>query len=139
MGFLIDTCIWIEVERGAVAPADVAQFTGIEPVFLSPVTLAELTFGVEMSKDPTIRLKRAVALDRLRKKPILVIDEITGEVFGKLAAQLKIAGKDHNYRIQDLWLASQAVQNGIKLLTQNEKDFIDIPGLDLVLFPKPAL
>ena len=60
MGFLIDTCIWIEVERGAVAPADVAQFTGDEPVFLSPVTLAELTFGVEMSKDPTIRLKRAV-------------------------------------------------------------------------------
>ena len=92
-----------------------------------------------MSKEPTIRLKRAAAMDRLRKKPILVIDEITGEIFGKLAAQLKIAGKDHIYRIQDLWLASQAVQNGLKLLTQNEKDFIDIPGLDLVLFPKPAL
>ena len=140
MGFLIDTCIWIEVERGSVAPADVAQFTGDEPVFLSPVTLAELTFGVEMSKDSTIRLKRAAALDRLRKKPILIIDDISGEIFGKLAAQLKLAGKDHNYRIQDLWLASQAVQNGLKLLTltQNEKDFIDIPGLDLVLFPKPT-
>jgi len=139
MGFLIDTCIWVEVERGAVAPADVAHFTGNEPVFLSPVTLAELTFGIEITKDPAIRLKRAAALDRLRKKPILVIDEITGEIFGKLAAQLKLAGKDHQYRIQDLWLASQAVHNGLKLLTQNEKDFSDIPGLDLVIFPKPAV
>ena len=135
MGFLIDTCIWIEVERGAVAPADVAQFTGPEPVFLSPVTLAELTFGVEMAKDPAIRLKRAAALERLRRKPILVIDETTGEIFGKLAAQLKIAGRDHLFRIQDLWLASQTVQHGLKLLTRNEKDFSDIPGLDVVLFP----
>ena len=139
MGILIDTCIWIDVERGSVAPADVAGFTGQEPVFLSPVTLAELTFGVEMATDPKIRLKRSAALDRLRKKPILVIDEATGVLFGKLAAQLKLAGKDHYYRIQDLWLASQAVQNGFKLLTQNEKDFFDIPGLDLVLFPKPSV
>ena len=123
------------MERGAVAPADVAQFTGPEPVFLSPVTLAELTFGVEMAKDPAIRLKRAAALERLRRKPILVIDETTGEIFGKLAAQLKIAGRDYLFRIQDLWLASQAVQHGLKLLTRNEKDFSDIPGLDVVLFP----
>jgi len=135
LGFLIDTCIWIEVERGAAAPADVAQFTGQAPVFLSPVTLAELTFGIEIAKDPAIRLKRAAALERLRRKPILVIDETTGEIFGKLAAQLKIAGRDHLFRIQDLWLASQAVQHGLKLLTQNEKDFVDIPGLDLVAFP----
>ena len=34
MGFLIDTCIWIEVERGSVAPADVAQFIGDEKDFI---------------------------------------------------------------------------------------------------------
>ena len=89
MGFLIDTRIWIEVERDGVSPADVAAFTGQEPVFLSPVTLAELTVGVQMAADPKIRLKRAAALDRLRKKPILVIDETTGIIFGKLAAHLK--------------------------------------------------
>ena len=33
MGFLIDTCVWIDVERGDLAPADVADFTGDEPVF----------------------------------------------------------------------------------------------------------
>ena len=39
MGFLVDTCVWIDVERGALAPADVAALTAGEPVFISPVTL----------------------------------------------------------------------------------------------------
>ena len=36
--------------------------------------------------------------------------------------------------IQDIWLASQAVQYNYKFLTINEKDFQDIPGLQLVAF-----
>lgn len=48
MGFLIDTCVWIDVERGALAPADVAVLTRQEPVYLSPVTLAELRLGAEI-------------------------------------------------------------------------------------------
>ena len=47
MGFLIDTCIWIDVEQGMLAPADVAAITGNAPVYLSPITIAELKFGVE--------------------------------------------------------------------------------------------
>jgi len=134
MGFLIDTCIWIDVERGLIAPADVTKYTQESPVFISPVTLAELAFGAEMAKDERIRQKRLAALERLRKKPFVIIDEITGLVFGRLAAYLRQKGKDHRYRIQDLWIASQTIQNGLKLLTRNEKDFEDIPGLDLVLY-----
>jgi hypothetical protein len=33
MGFLIDTCIWIDVEQGMLAPADVAAITGNAPVY----------------------------------------------------------------------------------------------------------
>ncbi len=135
MGFLIDTCIWIDVERGAVSPADVASITGDHPVYISPVTLAELTFGAEMAKEENVRQKRMTALSRLRKKPFMTIDELTGEVFGRLAAALHRMGKDHHYRVQDLWIASQAIQNGFTLLTKNKKDFIDIPGLDLLVFP----
>ena len=61
------------------------------------------------------------------------IDLVTGEVFGSLAAQLTKAGCGHDFRIQDLWLAAQAIQRRFKLLTQNEKDFKDIPRLDLVV------
>lgn len=58
MGFVIDTCIWVDVERGALAPADVATISGDEPVYLSPVTIAELKFGAEIAKTPEVRQKR---------------------------------------------------------------------------------
>jgi predicted nucleic acid-binding protein len=133
VGFLIDTCIWVDVERGTLAPADVARFTGSEAVYISPVTIAELKFGVDNTADPNTRQKRQAALHRLKRKPILRIDEITGEIFGSLAAQLKASGLQHQYRVQDLWIASQAIQHGFTLLTYNGKDFSDIPGLSLRL------
>lgn len=134
MGFLIDTCAWIDVERGALAPADVATLTRGEPVFLSPVTIAELRFGAEIAQDSGIRQKRLAALRRLQRKPHLPIDSGSGEIFGSLASAIKTAGRQHRYRVQDLWLASQAVQHGFGLLTRNRRDFEDIPGLDLVLY-----
>jgi predicted nucleic acid-binding protein len=133
MGYLIDTCVWIDVEQGRLAPADVAAITGQEPVYLSPVTLAELQFGAEMAADAAIRLKRLAALRRLQRKPLQPIDGTTGEVFGRLAASLKAAGRATRTRVNDLWLASQAIQWNHRLLTRNGADFQDIPGLDLVV------
>ncbi|MHB8764369.1 MAG: PIN domain-containing protein [Deferrisomatales bacterium] len=139
MGFLIDTCIWIEVERGRLAPGDVASFTADEPVFLSPVTIAELRFGAEIAASPELRQKRLAAVERLRQKPVLRIDAATGEVFGALSAQLRASGRGHAFRVQDVWLASQAIQHGLRLATFNRKDFEDVPGLDLLVLPAPVL
>lgn len=136
MGFLIDTCIWVDVERGSISPADVETYTGKEPVFISPVTIAELTFGIWMTKEEHIRNKRRAALNRLKKLPILIIDEITGDIFGMLAASLLSKGRQSRHRIQDVWLASQAIQLDYYFLTNNKKDFTDIPGLNLVIFGK---
>ncbi len=133
MGFLIDTCIWVDVERGALSPADVAGITGNDPVYLSPVIIAELKFGAEIAIDPHIRQKRLAAIYRLKGKPILRIDETTGEIFGSLAAQLKTKGVQFKYRVQDLWLASQAIQYSLNFLTYNQKDFENIPGLSLTI------
>ena len=134
MGFLVDTCVWVDVEQGALSPADVAVLTASEPVFISPVTLAELRFGAEIVQDPGIRQRRLIALRRLARRPLLPIDGNTGDIFGSLAAQIRAAGRQHRYRVQDLWLASQALQHDCRLLTRNPHDFEDIPGLDLVLY-----
>jgi predicted nucleic acid-binding protein len=134
VGFLVDTCVWIDVERGALAPADVAALTAGEPVFISPVTLAELRFCADIARDPGMRQRRLVALRRLARKPLLPVDGTTGDIFGSLAAQIRAAGRQHRYRVQDLWLASQALQHACRLLTRNSHDFEDIPGLDLVLY-----
>ena len=137
MAFLIDTCVWIDVERGRVAPADVATLTRNEPVFLSPVTIAELRFGAEIARDAGVQQKRLAALRRLQRRPMLPIDGATGEIFGSLAASIRAAGRQHRYRVQDLWLASQAIQRGFGLHTRNGRDFQDIPGLELVLYSLP--
>ena len=133
MGVVVDTCIWIEVERGKLSPADVAIFTGEEPIFMSPVTIAELTYGVEMATNEGIRQKRIAALERLKKKPVLYIDEETGYIFGQLSASLRKIGRGADFRIQDIWIASQAIQQGFPVLTKNKKDFEDIPGIQLLV------
>ena len=42
MGVILDTSIWVDVERGRLAPADVATVTGEEPVYLAPPVIAAL-------------------------------------------------------------------------------------------------
>ena len=60
--------MWIDVERAHWLPADVALFSKAEPVYVSPVTLAELRFGAETAMDATIRQKRlAAACHRLNE------------------------------------------------------------------------
>uniref|UniRef100_A0A7C3IQ42 PIN domain-containing protein n=1 Tax=Gracilinema caldarium TaxID=215591 RepID=A0A7C3IQ42_9SPIR len=71
-------------------------------------------------------------MDLLKRKPLLRIDEETGAIYSRLAADLCKQGKSSNYRIMDLWLASQAIQYNLLLLTWNLIDFKDIPGLSVV-------
>ena len=133
MGFLIDTNLWIAVERGKISAADIHAATRQEPVYLSPVNLAEIRFGIELMTDPKLKQRAMSALRRMRRKPLLRITGETGEVFGALAAQLERDGRGADFRVQDLWLAAQAVQRRFTLLTANGKDFKDVPGLKLVV------
>jgi predicted nucleic acid-binding protein len=129
VGVLIDTCVWIDVERGALTPADVVALTENEPVFISPVTIAELKFGAEAAADEQVRQQRFLALARLRSMPLLLIDGDAADIFGKLAADLKAARRRPRNRIHDLWLAAQAIQHSFPFLTRNKADFEDVPGL----------
>ncbi len=89
MAFLMDTCVWIDVHEGVLAPADVEALTQGDDVFMSPVTLAELCFGAEITRDPATRMRRLAALQLLERKSLLQIDGATGVIFGSLAAQIK--------------------------------------------------
>jgi predicted nucleic acid-binding protein len=44
VGFLIDTNLWIAVERGQLSPADIHAVTKQATIYLSPVNLAEIRF-----------------------------------------------------------------------------------------------
>ncbi len=132
MGWLIDTSIWIAVERGRISAADLHAVTHQAPVYLSPINVAEMQFGVDMLRSGALKQRAAAALRRMRRKPQLRITVETAEVFGSLAAALRRSGRGAGHRVNDLWLAAQAVQRDFTLLTSNPKDFEDIPRLKLV-------
>lgn len=125
---MIDSSIWIAVERGLLAAADIHAIAGPAPVYLSPVNVAEIQFGLGLLPAGPGRQNASAMLRRLRRKPQLCITVETAEVFGSLAAQLRRAGADAHVRINDLWLAAQAVHRDFCLLTVNARDFRDIPG-----------
>jgi predicted nucleic acid-binding protein len=128
VGFLIDTNLWIAIERGKITAADVHAITKQEPLFLSPVNLAEIRFGIELMANTKQKQRAMATLRRMRRKPLLRITGETGEIF-ELSAKLAQAGRSADFRIQDVWLASQALQRDFTVLTANAKDFQDIPGL----------
>jgi len=129
VGFLIDTNLWIAVERGRLAIADIHAITRQEPVYLSPVNVAEIRYGIELMTDTAKKQNALNLLRRMRRKPLLRITGETAEVFAVLAAKLRQQGRGADFRIQDLWLASQTVQRDFTLLTSNAKDFRDVPDL----------
>jgi hypothetical protein len=132
MGFLIDTSLIIAVERGKISAGDLDALTRQQPVYLSPVNLAEIRYGLERMSDAAKKRRALAFYKRLLRKPLLRITAETGEVFGVLAARLRKAGRGAEFRVQDLWLASQAVHRNLTLLTANPKDFRDVPGLKML-------
>ena len=133
MGYLIDTGIWIAIERGRLSAADIFAVTRQAPVYLSPVNLAEICFGIDLMSDRKQKAKAMGMLRRMRRKPLLRIGAETAEVFGALAARLSKSGRGPGFRVQDLWLAAQAVHRRFTLLTANAKDFQDIPHLKFLV------
>lgn len=137
MGWLIDTNIWIAVERGALSAADIHAITRQDPVYLSPINVAEIGLGLELLRSGSQKQRAAAMLRRLRRKPQLRITVDTAETFGRLAGRLRKTGRDPHVRVNDLWLAAQAIERDFRLLTANGKDFSDIPGLQLTVLKLP--
>ena len=132
MGVIVDTSVWIGVERGRITPKQVAAAVNNEAVYLTPPVLAELEYGVMRAKTEDQRNRRFAAIARIKRSPSLLIDTETGTIFGRLAEYLDRQGRPARHRVQDLWIAALAIQNGYCVLTLNEKVFADVPGLDVV-------
>lgn len=133
MGVILDTSVWVAIERGLVHPREVHALIGDMPIFCAPPIIAELQFGVEKAPSAGARVRRASALDKVKEKPCLRIDHETGAVFGRLAALLDKAGRPSSHKTQDLWIAALAVQHNVAVLTHNRKDFDGIPGVKLLI------
>jgi len=131
MGMILDSCVWVGIASNQVDRQSVIEAAGNLPVFISVISLGELSFGVESCKDPSERALRAAFMRQLEIRPTLEITKQTAASFGVLAASVKQSGRSPRPRYNDLWLAAQAIEHGYELLTLNIKDFVDLPGLRL--------
>lgn len=132
MGVILDTSVWIEVERGRLSPDDVADRAGDDQLLATPVTIAEIGYGLVRAKRKETRERCAACLAQIEALPCLPIDAATGRILGAIAADADARGRPAKHRMQDLWLASLAIQHDCTLVTGNPRDFEDIPGLRVV-------
>lgn len=116
--FMLDSDICIYILKGASAKlaATVAdQAAG--SVVISAVTLAEvgLGYGAEVNKAPEI-------LDFRRYIPVVEFSEAAAGIYATLPFK---RGRF------DRLIAAHALALGLTLVTNNERDFADVPGLKL--------
>jgi predicted nucleic acid-binding protein len=132
MGIIFDTSIWIGLTEEEISEEVASGAAGEQQVFISVISLGELSFGVESAGDLAIRMHRRRALSAFEEMPVLDVTAQTAKAFGMLAAFLKQTGRSPRTRVNDLWIAAQAIENDFVLLTTNIKDFEGLPGLRVV-------
>ena len=123
MAYLIDPNIAIHARDGTEAVLDrLAQHDG--DILLSALSLAELQRGLfKNPADTAVRQMRLEVL--LRHIPVLPFDAAAAEEYGRIIAQCGwVKGRDY-----DRMIAGHAISARCVLVTSNEADFRDVPGL----------
>ena len=129
MGVIFDTSIWVGLASGQIPGQAVLRAAGDAHVYISAISLGELSFGVESCSDPGTRMLRLRSLRSFEQRPVLDVTSRTASAFGILAAFMKQSGRSPRTRVNDLWIAAQAMENDYALFTANLKDFEGLPGL----------
>lgn len=126
--YLLDTniCIYIRQQK---PEAVLQRFRKLRPgeAALSVITYGELIYGAAKSAHS------AAAFERLRELvqwlPALALPETAAQGYGTIRAAL--AAKGEIIGNNDLWIAAHAVASKFTLVTNNEKEFLRVPGLKL--------
>jgi tRNA(fMet)-specific endonuclease VapC len=69
---------------------------------------------------------------KLRTMVIVPYDIEICKIFGELRTLKNPNGSDRNIKGNDLWIAACAKRHALTLLTNNRKDFENIPGLNII-------
>jgi tRNA(fMet)-specific endonuclease VapC len=125
--FLIDTDILIYSLKGDPAVMDHLNRTASSAKAISVISYGELLYGAHKSARPIDNLARVRRLGEVL--PVIDISPAIMEAFGSLKARLEESGN----RLDDfdLVIAATAITIGYRLVTNNEKHFSRIEGLEI--------
>lgn len=100
-------------------------------IAISTASLAELHFGVLVARSDGIRATRLRRLAFIEQTfHALAIDVIVAREYGRLAAAVVAAGRNHRARAMDLLIAATASAHEARLYTRNPSD---LAGLEDIL------
>jgi predicted nucleic acid-binding protein len=118
---VLDTSIFIAAESGRQLRYDLLPAEGVSTV----ITLAELNAGVLAAEDSSIRSQRLRTLTRLAAIELLSVDIPAAEMWAQM--RIYLAERRRRINVNDLWIASIAVSQGLPLITQDD-DFAALEG-----------
>ncbi|MDX2227425.1 MAG: type II toxin-antitoxin system VapC family toxin [Verrucomicrobiae bacterium] len=102
-------------------------------IYLPHVALAELYSGAFRSSQPEKNLQQITLF--LEAVDVLLPDESTPELYGRISAQLAKSGTPIPQN--DIWIAASAIQSNLPLAT-TDKHFEHVTGLSLLLWPQTS-
>lgn len=126
--YLLDTniCIYIAKHNPPHVRARFARHSSSD-LAMSVITLGELRFGAEKSQS---RDRSLAAITRLEQAiPVYALPDAAGAHYGQIRAVLQKQGLPIGNN--DLWLAAHARAEGWILVTNNEREFTRVPGLQV--------
>ena len=126
-GVLLDTSVVVQHFRGELSLTEVSG--GFEEFLLPQTALAELYTGAFRSAHPE---KKFTQIERFVEGiNVLLPDEVTAEIYGRIAAQLARAGTPIPQN--DIWIAAIALQYDIPVATA-DGHFRNVDGLKILLW-----
>jgi tRNA(fMet)-specific endonuclease VapC len=129
MKLMLDTniCIYIIKQQPVAVLKRFLEYQ-IGDIGISSITLSELRYGVANS---THQEKNTKALDEfITPLEVVSFDEEAAHVYGNIRATLEKAGTPIGS--MDMLIAAHAVSLGISLVTNNAREFVRIPALNII-------
>ncbi len=130
--FLIDTNVVSELVRPAPDPSVLKFLARESDLWLSVVTLHELSFGAARIADVGRRRRLTEWIESLKarfKGRLIVIDQVIAELAGRARAHAMAQGRTVDPL--DALIAASAQSRSMTLATRNMRDFM---ALDVVAF-----
>ena len=126
--YLLDTniCIYIAKHNPAAVRARFEQLSA-DILAMSVITLGELQHGAEKSQ---ARSKALAALKQLQSViQVQPVTEAVAQHYGQIRSALERKGRPIGNN--DLWIAAHARAEGWVLVTNNEREFSRVEGLEV--------
>ncbi len=128
MKFILDTniCIYI-IKRKPSSIIERFKQTEISQIGISSITLSELLYGV--SKSSNLEQNQIALMQFVAPLEILPYGDEAAQYYGDLRAQLEKQGTPMGSF--DMLITAHALSIDCTLVTNNEKEFVQIPNLKI--------